>query len=188
MVTPLKLKGPLLLLPERHGDGRGHFVEVWNKRRFEEHGLTFNFVQDNQSYNRSAGTVCGLHFQAPPSAQAKLVGVLRGRIFDVVVDLREASPTFAQWAAVELSAEKGEHLMIPRGFAHGYCTLEDDTLVSYKVDDYYDRAREAGLRWNDPMLGIAWPALGREPQLSARDASLPGFSDFVTPFTSAELV
>jgi dTDP-4-dehydrorhamnose 3,5-epimerase len=181
-VERLAVPGVLLLRPRRIGDDRGHLCETWNERDFAAAvGLRVRFVQDVQTLSRRAGTLRGLHFQRPPSSQAKLVRVLRGRAFDVAVDLRPESPHRGRWAGAPLSAEGGEQLFVPRGFAHGVLTLEDDTELAYKVDDFHDPAREGGLRWDDPALGIAWPALGREPILSPRDRSLPGLAELDIP-------
>lgn len=152
-IPGVKLIGP----PARHGDDRGWFCEHFSARTHAAAGLTHDWVQDNLSFSRTPGTIRGLHFQPPPSAQAKLVSVLAGAVLDVVVDLRHGSPTFGRHVAVELSAEDGRQLLAPRGVAHGLCTLEPDTLVHYKVDGFYDAARDLGLAWDDPELGIAWP-------------------------------
>ena len=131
-------------------------METWNRQTFCDAGLDFDFVQDNQSTSTAAGTVRGLHFQLPPHVQAKLVRVVKGRILDVAVDVRRSSPNFGQHAAAELSAENGCLLFVPGGFAHGFCTLEPDTIVAYKASGYYAPTREAGLAWDDPALGIRW--------------------------------
>jgi len=161
--------------PKRHGDSRGYFCEWYNAREFAAAGLGCRFVQDNLSLSRAAGTLRGLHFQKPPHAQGKLVGVLRGAILDVAVDLRCGSPTYGQHVGVELSAERGNQLFVPVGFAHGFWTLEPDTLVSYKVTDFYDAGCDAGVAWNDPDLNVAWP--GAAPAvISDRDGRLPPMS------------
>ncbi len=139
-------------------------------------GVDADFVQDNQAFNARRGTVRGLHFQAAPHPQAKLVRVLKGAIFDVAVDVRQGSPTYGQWAGATLTAEGGEQLFVPRGFAHGYCTLTDDTELFYKVDGLYAPQTEGGLIWNDPDLGIAWPIEG-EAILSEKDKVLPRLKD-----------
>lgn len=175
-ITPLSLPELLLITPKRHGDARGWFSETWSRRAFEAAGLDVAFVQDNQAFSARKGTIRGLHFQAAPHAQAKLVRVLKGAIFDVAVDVRQGSPTYGQWAGATLTAEVGEQLFVPRGFAHGYCTLTDDTELFYKVDGLYAPQTEGGLLWNDPDLAIAWPLDG-EPVLSDKDRVLPRLKD-----------
>ncbi|WP_334161484.1 dTDP-4-dehydrorhamnose 3,5-epimerase [Phenylobacterium sp.] len=175
-ITPLSLPELLLITPKRHGDARGWFSETWSRRAFESAGLSVDFVQDNQAFSARKGTIRGLHFQAAPHAQAKLVRVLKGAIFDVAVDVRPGSPTYGQWAGATLTAEVGEQLFVPRGFAHGYCTLTDDTELFYKVDGLYAPQTEGGLLWNDPDLAIAWPLDG-EPVLSDKDRVLPRLKD-----------
>jgi len=175
-ITPLALPDLLLITPKRHGDARGWFSETWSRRAFEAAGLDVDFVQDNQAFSARKGTIRGLHFQTAPHAQAKLVRVLRGAIFDVAVDVRPGSPTYGQWAAATLTAELGEQLFVPRGFAHGYCTLTDDTELFYKVDGLYAPQTEGGVLWNDPDLAIAWPLDG-EPMLSDKDRVLPRLKD-----------
>ena len=175
-ITPLSLPELLLITPKRHGDARGWFSETWSRRAFEAASLDVGFVQDNQAFSARKGTIRGLHFQAAPHAQAKLVRVLKGAIFDVAVDVRQGSPTYGQWAGATLTAEVGEQLFVPRGFAHGYCTLTDDTELFYKVDGLYAPQTEGGLLWNDPDLAIAWPLDG-EPMLSDKDKVLPRLKD-----------
>lgn len=179
------IPGVLVVRPPRYHDHRGWFSEIWNRRCFAEAGLSFDFVQDNLAFSTAAGTLRGLHFQYPPSAQSKLVRCLRGRILDVVVDLREGSPTFARHLALELSAEDGAWLLVPKGCAHGYLALEPDCQVLYKTDAFYDPEREGGIRFDDPDLGIPWPV--REPIVSARDAQLPRLRDLLpSPFRFGE--
>jgi len=175
-ITPLALPEVLLITPKRHGDARGWFAETWSERWMETAGLTDAFVQDNQAFNARRGTVRGLHFQRAPHAQGKLVRVLKGAIYDVAVDVRPGSATFGQWVAATLTAEHGEQLFVPRGFAHGYCTLEPDTELFYKVDGKYAVELEGGVAWNDPDLAIAWPLDG-EPVLSEKDQRLPRLKD-----------
>jgi len=181
-VEATAISGVLLLKSRYFHDARGYFVETFNARAADAAGLTAQFVQDNQALSLKRGTVRALHFQIPPRAQAKLVRVLRGSIYDVAVDLRSGSPSYGRWVAVTLSAQSGEQIFVPRGFAHGYCTLEDNTEVAYKVDDYYAPDCERGLLWNDPALGIAWPVAAAEAVLSDKDRKLPRFADFVSPF------
>lgn len=181
-VKHTKLPGVLLLRSRYFQDSRGYFVETYNKRSAAEIGLTACFVQDNQSLSSKRGTVRALHFQVPPKPQAKLVRVLRGSIYDVAVDLRVGSPSYGGWAAEILTAGGGEQLFIPRGFAHGFCTLEPDSEVAYKVDEYYAPECERGIAWNDPTLAIDWPVASGNPVLSDKDRALPRFADFVSPF------
>lgn len=162
-----------LIATKRFEDVRGWFAETWSQRGFRAEGLNIDFVQDNQSLSRQAGTIRGLHFQSEPYAQAKLVRCLRGRIFDVAVDIRRASPTFGCWVGVELSADNGHQLFVPRGFAHGFLTLEPDTEVAYKVDGFYDAASDGGICWDDKALAIDWPLNGLTPILSDKDLRLP---------------
>lgn len=181
-VRELDLPGVRLMRPARFGDDRGWFAETFNVARAAEAGLAFEPVQDNMSLSRQAGTVRGLHFQAPPSAQAKLVSVPAGAIVDVVVDIRRGSPTFGRHVKVELDAEAGWQLFAPRGVAHGFCTLVPDTLVHYKVDGFYDRERDFGLLWNDPDLGVDWPVAPSQAKLSEKDARQPRLRDLPTHF------
>ena len=181
-VFPTDIPGVLLLKPRYFNDARGYFVETFNLRGAGAAGITAEFVQDNQAFSKKSGTVRALHFQAPPHAQAKLVRVLRGSIYDVAVDLRAGSPTYGRWAAATLTASGGEQVFVPRGFAHGYCTLEADTEVAYKVDDYYAPDCDRGLIWNDPTLAIDWPVKAFDAVLSDKDRSLPRFADFASPF------
>ena len=172
-VKPSKLDGVLELVPRRHCDDRGFFVELWNRRSLSAIGIDAEFVQDNLATSIDRGTVRGLHFQAAPSAQGKLVWVPRGAAFDVVVDVRPGSASLGRHAAHVLSAERGNQLWIPPGFAHGYCTLEKMTEVAYKVTSFYDPAAERGIRWNDPDLAIEWPVGESDAILSVKDGFLP---------------
>ena len=176
-MTTLAIPDVKLITPRRFADDRGWFTETWSRN-----ALDVDFCQDNQSLSHAIGTVRGLHFQKPPHAQAKLVSVLRGRILDVAVDIRRGSPTFGQHVAVELSAEDGNQLFVPRGFAHGFCTLERDTHVLYKVDAFYAPESDAGLYWADAALGITWPVDEAKAHLSPKDAKLPRLADIVSPF------
>src|SRR5215213_1772162 len=178
----LKLAGLLSLIPRQFPDARGSFAETYNERTFAAAGILARFVQDNQSFSAKRGTIRGLHFQLPPAAQAKLVRVLRGSVYDVAIDLRVGSPTFGRWESVTLTAERGEQLFIPRGFAHAFCTLEPETVVAYKVDHYYAPASDSGLIWNDPTLAIEWPVAPDGVVLSDKDLKLGRFADFVSPF------
>jgi dTDP-4-dehydrorhamnose 3,5-epimerase len=181
-VEVTSIPGVLLLKLRYFEDARGYFVETFNARAAREGGLSAEFVQDNQALSLKRGTVRALHFQVPPKAQAKLVRVLRGSVYDVAVDLRAGSPSYGRWVAATLTGHGGEQIFVPRGFAHGYCTLEDDTEVAYKVDDYYAPDCEQGLIWDDPTLGIGWPVPSADAVLSDKDRKLPRFADFVTPF------
>jgi dTDP-4-dehydrorhamnose 3,5-epimerase len=176
-ITPLALPDVLLITPKRHGDARGWFSETWNRATLAKAGLDYDFVQDNQAFSAARGTVRGLHFQRAPYAQAKLMRVLRGAIYDVAVDIRPDSATYGRWVGVTLTAEGGEQLLVPRGFAHGYCTTLPDTELAYKVDNAYAPDAEGGLLWNDPRLGIDWPVRDDEAVINARDASLPTLTE-----------
>jgi dTDP-4-dehydrorhamnose 3,5-epimerase len=175
------IPGPVLVVPQRFGDARGFFMETYSARDFAGAGIDCVFVQDNHSLSAERGTVRGLHFQIPPFAQAKLVRVTRGSILDVAVDIRKGSPTFGQHIAVELNAQSGEQLFVPEGFAHGFCTLEPDTEMIYKVSNYYAPEHDAGLHWDDPALKIAWPGFAGA-QVSAKDALLPPWAKCESPF------
>ncbi|WP_168174477.1 dTDP-4-dehydrorhamnose 3,5-epimerase [Thioclava sp. F1Mire-8] len=180
--TPLS--GVLVITPKRFGDHRGFFSESYSAKRFAEAGIEIDFVQDNHSVSQAVGTVRGLHFQAPPHAQAKLVRCGRGRLWDVAVDIRKGSPTYGQWFGTELSFENGKQLLIPAGFAHGFVTLEPGTEIVYKCSDYYAPECEGAIRWDDPDLGIDWPlSAGIEPVLSGKDAEAPLSSALNSPFT-----
>ena len=172
-----------LIEPKRHGDARGWFTEVYSERAFAARGIDHRFVQDNHSRSVPAFTLRGLHFQAPPHGQHKLIRCIRGRIFDVAVDVRDGSPTFGHWVGVELSAENGRQLFAPIGFAHAFLTLEPDCEVSYKVSDVYAPDCDGGIRWNDPAIGIDWPLpAGIRPELSAKDQTLPLLAEWRSPF------
>lgn len=178
------LPGLVLLEPRIFRDERGFFLESYNRETFARLGIGCEFVQDNHARSTQAGVLRGLHFQLPPTAQAKLVWVTRGSVLDVAVDLRVGSPTYAQHYAVELSADNFLRLFLPKGFAHAYLTLAPDTEFQYKVDAPYAPACDAGIRWNDPDLGISWPGLdkGQGPVLSGKDEVLPLLKDFQSPF------
>lgn len=170
------------IVPKRFGDARGWFSETFRADVLERAGLSMTFVQDNQSFSAPQGTVRGLHFQIPPQPQAKLIRVLSGAILDVAVDIRPGSPTYGQHVAVRLDAEAGEQLLIPHGFAHGFCTLTPDVMVAYKVDSYYSAAHDRGIRWNDPALGIDWPVNEATAILSDKDRKAPLLSEAGTLF------
>jgi len=170
-----KLSGVVILEPEAFEDERGFFMESYRHDRYASIGIACHFVQDNHSLSVQAGTLRGLHYQLPPKAQTKLVRVVSGAIYDVAVDIRRDSPTFGQWASAVLSDKNRRQLLVPRGFAHGFCTLAPNTQVIYKVDDYYDANADRGIRWDDPELVIPWPVT--EPILSAKDSRHPLLRD-----------
>ncbi|CAN7617004.1 dTDP-4-dehydrorhamnose 3,5-epimerase [Pararhizobium sp. LjRoot238] len=167
------LDGVLELTPRRYEDERGFFTETYNAACFAAKGIDTTFVQDNHSYSAKAGTLRGLHYQLPPRAQAKLVRVVRGGVFDVVIDLRRGSPTFAKWVGIELSAEKGNQILVPVGFAHGFVTLEPDTEVLYKVSDFYSPDHDRAVRFDDPEIAIDWSANIDRLVISAKDRNAP---------------
>ncbi|MEO1139578.1 MAG: dTDP-4-dehydrorhamnose 3,5-epimerase [Pseudomonadota bacterium] len=179
-VTETALPGVLLLEPRRHGDARGFFSESWNRRTLAQHGITIDFVQDNHSMSDAAGTLRGLHFQSPPSVQAKLVRCGRGALYDVAVDIRNGSPTYGQSVGFELSFDNGLQLLIPEGFAHGFVTRVPQTEIIYKCSGYYDAAADSALAWDS--CGIDW-GLTQTPILSDKDKSAPAFAEFQSPFT-----
>lgn len=170
-IEKTKLEGVVIITPDVFGDHRGFFMESWSKRKMEEAGLDYNFVQDNHSLSTVKGTLRGIHFQKGDKAQAKLVRCVRGAVLDVAVDLRHASPTYKQWVVVELSAENKKQILIPRGFGHGFVTLTDEVEFLYKADNYYAPEADAGIRWNDPEIGIEWGV--EKPILSAKDEKNP---------------
>jgi dTDP-4-dehydrorhamnose 3,5-epimerase len=180
-VEKTALDGVVILTPRRFGDDRGWFSEVWNRRVLADAGITADFVQDNHSSSRPKGTLRGLHYQAPPHAQAKLVRCTAGAIWDVAVDARKGSPSYGQWVGVELSAGNGRELFVPEGFLHGFSTLTEDTEVQYKCTDYYAPEADGAVAWNSPSLGIDWHLDGA-PVLSAKDTAAPAFADWQTPF------
>ena len=173
---PLAIADVKEIVPPRHTDARGFFSETYNAADFAKAGLDLVFVQDNHSYSTSAGVLRGLHYQLPPFAQDKLVRVVRGAILDVAVDLRRQSPTYRHWVSLVVSAEAGNQIFVPKGFAHGFVTLEDDTEVIYKVTAPYDRASDRAIRYDDPEIGIEWPALDGQYQLSAKDLAAPSLA------------
>ncbi|MFZ2975113.1 MAG: dTDP-4-dehydrorhamnose 3,5-epimerase [Candidatus Moraniibacteriota bacterium] len=174
------LKDAYVIKPQVFGDNRGFFLESYSKKKFEQEGIGAEFVQDNHSKSEKKGTLRGLHFQLPPYAQAKLIRVVKGKILDVILDLRHDSETFGQWEAFELSAENFQMLFVPQGFAHGLMTLEDNTEVLYKADNFYEPTHEGGIAWNDPDLKINWPL--ENPILSDRDGKWPNFKNLDNPF------
>lgn len=174
-VTKTKLDGVVILEPQVFGDNRGFFMESWSRRKMEEAGLFYDFVQDNHSSSTAKGTLRGIHFQKGEWCQAKLVRCTRGAVLDVAVDLRKSSPTYKKWVGVELSEENKKQLLIPRGFGHGFVTLTDHVEFMYKADNYYAPQADAGIRWNDPTIGVDWGI--EEPILSEKDKKNPWFAD-----------
>lgn len=183
LIEAMALPGVFCLTPKRFGDHRGFFSESWNRRALADAELDFAYVQDNHSFSRETGTVRGLHFQAPPHAQSKLVRCGRGRLYDVAVDIRRGSPTYGQWTGAELSFENGRQLLIPAGFLHGFATLEPETEIIYKCTDYYFPETEGAVRFDDPDIGIDWGLGSGEPVLSDKDAVAPMLRDLDSPFT-----
>ena len=173
-VIETTLAGVLILEPKVFGDARGWFMESWSKKKMEDAGIFVDFVQDNHSFSAEKGTLRGLHYQLNPMAQAKLLRVSRGTIFDVAVDIRRGSPTYAKWVGIELSAENHRQLFIPRGFAHGFITLTNDVEVLYKADNLYAPEYDGNIRWDDPEIGIKWPIA--PVVLSEKDAAAPALA------------
>ncbi|WDF54913.1 dTDP-4-dehydrorhamnose 3,5-epimerase [Mucilaginibacter sp. KACC 22063] len=180
-VTTTPIEGLLVIEPQIFQDSRGYFYESYNKKKFADAGIDVDFVQDNQSFSQK-GTLRGLHAQANPFAQGKLVRVLQGSVLDVAVDIRKNSPTYGQHYTVELTGENKKQFWVPAGFLHGFVTLEDDTIFMYKVTNYYDKNSEIGVIWNDPTLGIGWGVNEAEILLSPKDELLSTFDELVSPF------
>lgn len=172
-IRPLELDGVLEIRPKKFVDERGFFSETWSARGFADAGIGLTFVQDNHSYSSARGVLRGLHYQLPPFAQDKLVRVVKGSIFDVAVDIRKGSPTFARWCGARLSAKDWNQLLVPKGFAHGFLTLEAETEVIYKVSTPYSAAHDRGIRFDDPEIGIIWPLAASQLQLSDKDRNAP---------------
>ncbi|MGL6043767.1 MAG: dTDP-4-dehydrorhamnose 3,5-epimerase [Sandaracinobacteroides sp.] len=179
-IEPTNLPDVLILTPRRIGDARGWFMETWNAARLAEAGLDMPWVQDNHSHSTAKGTLRGLHYQSPPRAQDKLVRCTRGAILDVAVDIRTGSPSYAKWATVELSAENGRQLFVPKGFLHGFVTLNDGAEVQYKCTDFYAPDHDGAVRWDDPEIGVDWGIAA--PVLSGRDAGAPLLAEIGQPF------
>ena len=182
VVTSTTIEAVKIIVPAYHADSRGELCETYNRNRFVEHGIALEFVQDTQSLSVKAGTIRGLHFQSSPEAQGKLARVLRGSIFVVAVDLRRSSPSYGKWTAEKLSAADGRQMLVPVGFAHGFCTLEPDTSVFYKLTACYSPAHDLGVAWNDPDLAIDWPVPSGQAILSDRDMRLPRFDSLPAYF------
>ncbi len=181
-IMELEIPEVKVLAPKKFGDHRGFFSETYNKRILAERGIAMDFVQDNHSFSAERGTIRGLHFQAPPHAQDKLVRVAQGSVLDVAVDIRRGSPTYGKFVSAVISAEAWNQILVPIGFAHGLCTLEPDTVVIYKVSNYYAPDHDLGLLWNDPDLGIDWPVGENEAELSEKDRRQPRLRDLDSPF------
>ncbi|WP_375697507.1 dTDP-4-dehydrorhamnose 3,5-epimerase [Pseudophaeobacter sp. TrK17] len=179
-IETTKLQDALIITPRRFGDARGWFMESWNRMTLSEAGFDLEFVQDNHSFSADVGTLRGMHFQALPRSQEKLVRCSRGIIYDVIVDVRVGSPSYGQWIAVELSAENGKQLLVPKGFLHGFVTRTPNTEVQYKVTDFYVPECDGAVRWDS--LGIDWK-LEVPPILSKKDAAAPSFTQWKSPFT-----
>lgn len=182
-IEDTRLEGVKILTPRRFGDSRGFFSESYSRRVLAEAGIDIEFVQDNHSLSIQAGTVRGLHFQAPPHAQDKLVRCGRGALFDVAVDIRRGSPTYGEWVGVELTFENGRQLLIPAGFAHGFVTRAPETEIVYKCSDYYAPETEGAVIWDDPEIGIDWGLGGQAPHLSEKDAAARPLAELESPFT-----
>lgn len=180
-ISTTKIEGLIIIEPRLFPDDRGYFYESYSEKKYREAGINAAFVQDNQSFSQK-GALRGLHGQANPFAQGKLVRVLQGRVLDVAVDIRKNSPTFGQYVTIELSGENHKQFWIPPGFLHGFLTLEDDTIFTYKVDNYYDKASEIGVLWNDPTINIDWQTDLSNVLLSPKDEVLPTFAEFKSPF------
>jgi dTDP-4-dehydrorhamnose 3,5-epimerase len=174
---------PFVISVKRYVDGRGWFSETFREERLADIGVACRFVQDNQSSSKRAGTLRGLHFQTPPAEQAKLVSVSRGKILDVAVDVRKGSPTYGKFVSAELSAESGHQMFVPAGFAHGFVTLEDDVIATYKVSSYYSPQHDGGIRWKDPDIAFPWPLPEANITTSDKDGRLPLLREFNSPFT-----
>ena len=174
-ITPTKIKDVLVIEPDIFEDARGWFVESYNKKKLKEAGINSDFVQDNHSFSKTKGTLRGLHFQNNPYSQAKLVSCIRGTVLDIAVDLRKNSPTYKKWVSVELTEKNKKHLFVPRGFAHGFLTLTDNTEFYYKVDNVYNTQAERIIRFDDPEIGIDWG--NNNPLLIERDAQAPFLKD-----------
>jgi dTDP-4-dehydrorhamnose 3,5-epimerase len=176
-VSPLALEEVLEVTPRKFGDDRGFFSETYNREGFAQAGIPHEFVQDNHSYSAAKGVLRGLHYQLPPRAQDKLVRVVKGSILDVAVDIRKSSPTFGKWVSLVVSAGKWNQILVPKGFAHGFVTLEPDTEVVYKVTDLYSPDRDRSIRFDDPAIGIEWPIPASGIQLSEKDRNAPLLAD-----------
>ncbi len=178
-ISKTKIEGLIIIKPKVFSDSRGYFFESFRLDKFREMGIELDFVQDNESKSQK-GVLRGLHFQDPPYEQGKLIKVVKGAVIDVAVDIRTGSPTYGQWVSHELSEYNKTMFWIPPGFAHGFLTLEDDTIFQYKCTNYFNKESEGGIRWNDPDLNIDWGT--SEPSLSEKDTKSPFFRDFISNF------
>jgi dTDP-4-dehydrorhamnose 3,5-epimerase len=185
-IEALEIPDVKLLTPVRHQDGRGFFSEIYNRKALHDLGIDLEFVQENYSLSADKGTVRGLHFQTPPFAQDKLIHVVSGAILDIAVDVRRGSPSFGKYVTAELSADNWQQLLVPIGFAHGFCTLEPDTAVMYRVTGHYSGAHDHGVRWDDPAIGIEWPVTAAQAVLSDKDTKQPLLQDCQTLFDYAD--
>ena len=182
----LAIAGPIEIIPRKIEDDRGYFSEIFRLNSFAQQVHAIEFVQDNQSLSVRAGTIRGLHFQTKPAVQGKLVRCLAGRLLDIAVDIRSNSPTYGQWVSVELSPEKNNQLWVPVGFAHGFCTLEPNTIISYRVTGYYSPENDKGVAWDDPEIAIDWPSIADPETLSAKDRAQPRLADLPPCFSMSD--
>lgn len=185
-IKSFEMAGVKLFTPRHIGDERGYFAETFRANLFTQECGDWTFVQDNESRSAKAGTVRGLHFQSEPHAQGKLVRCTAGALFDVAVDIRKGSPTFGQWVGETLTPENGQQLWVPPGFAHGFCSLEPDTVICYKVTGYYSAECDKGLAWDDPAIGVIWPGVADPETLSAKDRKQPALADLPAYFSWSE--
>lgn len=176
-IIKTELNDCYIIEPNKFGDNRGWFMESYNKNAFKENGLEYDFVQDNESFSKEKGVLRGLHFQRPPYTQAKLVRCTKGKVYDVVVDIRKDSSTYGKWIGVELSPENNRQLLVPRGFLHGFQTLTDDVIFSYKCDNFYNKESDGGVAYDDPDLGVVWPV--EEKVLSEKDKNHPTLKELI---------
>lgn len=182
-ITPLEIPDVMLIVPHHISDGRGYFAEIFRASQFAQICGDWTFVQDNESRSVKAGTVRGLHFQSEPHSQGKLVRCTTGALFDVAVDIRRGSPTYGQWVTETLTPDNGKQLWVPPGFAHGFCSLQPDTVVCYKVTSYYNADCEKGLAWDDPAIGVTWPSVADPETLSGKDREQPLLADLPEYFS-----
>ena len=186
IIKERKIQGVFEIQLEPKEDHRGFFMRVYDQEIYKKHGIHRDWVQENHSLSVQKGTLRGFHFQLPPAAETKLVRVISGEIYDVFVDLRKGSPTFGKWDSIILSEKNKKMLYIPRGFAHGMCTLKENSAMYYKVDNYYTPEKEFCIKWDDPQLGVKWP-LKEEPIISEKDSKAKSFKEFVQKYGGIEL-